>query len=86
MKIGNLQPFLQSYRDPPVYQADPECYNGAVRENYSWSQSITDADIYLHVCKSRATFVSRKFEKLLFRDLFNIKYSEKKRGIRDCVC
>nr|KAG5710222.1 hypothetical protein BaRGS_006741 [Batillaria attramentaria] len=35
-----------------MYQANPESYNGAVRENYSWSQSITDTDVRVTVPKS----------------------------------
>ena len=31
------------------FQANPESYNGAVRDNYSWSQSITDTDIRVKV-------------------------------------
>ncbi|KAF5395107.1 NudC domain-containing protein 3 [Paragonimus heterotremus] len=34
---------------PTVYQADPECYNGAVRDRYTWSQSIKDVDINIKV-------------------------------------
>ncbi|OON23790.1 CS domain protein [Opisthorchis viverrini] len=34
---------------PLVYQADPDCYNGAERENYTWSQSIKDVDIKVKV-------------------------------------
>jgi len=31
------------------FQACPESYNGARRENYSWSQTITDADVLVKV-------------------------------------
>ena len=31
------------------FQDNPESYNGAVRDNYSWSQSITDTDIRVKV-------------------------------------
>lgn len=31
------------------FQLNPESYNGAVRDNYSWSQSITDVDIHVKV-------------------------------------
>ncbi|XP_074647596.1 nudC domain-containing protein 3-like isoform X2 [Tubulanus polymorphus] len=34
---------------PETYVSNPECYNGAVRDNYSWSQSITDLDIRVKV-------------------------------------
>ncbi|KAK3089970.1 hypothetical protein FSP39_008118 [Pinctada imbricata] len=33
------------------YQANPESYNGAIRDNYAWSQSITDVDVYAQVPK-----------------------------------
>ena len=32
-----------------IYQANPESYNGAIRDNYSWSQSITDVDVRVKV-------------------------------------
>ena len=32
-----------------MFQANPESYNGAVRDNYSWSQSITDTDVRVKV-------------------------------------
>ncbi|XP_064628139.1 nudC domain-containing protein 3-like [Lineus longissimus] len=35
-----------------VYQANPESYNGAIRDNYSWSQMITDLDVRLSVPKN----------------------------------
>lgn len=31
------------------YQADPDSYNGAIRENYSWSQDYTDVEVRVHV-------------------------------------
>ncbi|ESP03847.1 hypothetical protein LOTGIDRAFT_110519 [Lottia gigantea] len=34
-----------------VYQANAESYNGAVRENFAWSQSITDIDVRVNVHK-----------------------------------
>ncbi|CAE1278682.1 unnamed protein product [Acanthosepion pharaonis] len=39
---------------PPskTYQADSESYNGAEREGYSWSQSITDCDLRVQVPKN----------------------------------
>ncbi|GAB1599815.1 nudC domain-containing protein 3-like [Argonauta hians] len=36
---------------PSNYQADSESYNGAERDNYSWSQSITDCDLRVKVPK-----------------------------------
>ena len=32
-----------------VYQADPQVYNGAERDNYNWSQSITDLDVRVKI-------------------------------------
>nr|XP_020443070.1 nudC domain-containing protein 3 [Monopterus albus]XP_020443071.1 nudC domain-containing protein 3 [Monopterus albus] len=34
------------------FQSDPDSYNGAVRENYSWSQDYTDVEIRVFVPKS----------------------------------
>ncbi|KAK6171407.1 hypothetical protein SNE40_019602 [Patella caerulea] len=39
-------------RQQKIFQANPESYNGAVRENYSWSQSITDVDVRVNVPKA----------------------------------
>jgi len=36
-------------RQQKKFQLNPESYNGAVRDNYSWSQSITDVDIHVKV-------------------------------------
>lgn len=38
--------------DQARYQADPESYNGAVRENYSWSQDYTDVEVRVRVPRS----------------------------------
>ncbi|XP_063240433.1 nudC domain-containing protein 3 isoform X2 [Bacillus rossius redtenbacheri] len=35
--------------DRRYYAADSKCYNGAVRDTYSWAQSITDVDIVVPV-------------------------------------
>ncbi|VDP06604.1 unnamed protein product [Schistosoma curassoni] len=32
-----------------VYQADPDCYNGANRDKYTWSQTIKDIDIKIKI-------------------------------------
>ena len=32
-----------------IYQANSESYNGAIRDNYSWSQNISDVDIRIKV-------------------------------------
>ncbi|XP_075963337.1 nudC domain-containing protein 3 [Anarhichas minor] len=34
------------------FQADPDSYNGAVRENYSWSQDYTDLEVRVFVPKA----------------------------------
>ncbi|XP_071321862.1 nudC domain-containing protein 3 [Trachinotus anak] len=34
------------------FQADPESYNGAVRENYCWSQDYTDVEVRVSVPKT----------------------------------
>lgn len=34
------------------YQANPDSYNGAMRENYSWSQDFTDVEIRVFVSKT----------------------------------
>ncbi|XP_041816232.1 nudC domain-containing protein 3 [Chelmon rostratus] len=34
------------------YQSDPDSYNGAVRENYSWSQDYTDVEVRVFVPKT----------------------------------
>lgn len=31
------------------FQKDPSSYNGAIRENYTWTQSIKDVDIRVKV-------------------------------------
>ncbi|CAH1795000.1 unnamed protein product, partial [Owenia fusiformis] len=36
-------------RKQTVYQENPESYNGAIRDKYSWAQSITDVDVYVKV-------------------------------------
>ncbi|KAM9800952.1 nudC domain-containing protein 3 [Neosynchiropus ocellatus] len=38
--------------DRDRYQADPESYNGAVRENYCWSQDYTDVEVRVLVPRS----------------------------------
>lgn len=44
------------------FQANPESYNGAVRDNYSWSQDYTDLEVRVpvpaHVIKGRQVSVS----------------------------
>ncbi|XP_008302972.1 nudC domain-containing protein 3 [Stegastes partitus] len=35
-----------------MYQSNPDSYNGALRENYSWSQDYTDVEVRVFVPKS----------------------------------
>ena len=37
------------FRQQKKFQLNPESYNGAVRDSYSWSQSITDVDVHVKV-------------------------------------
>jgi len=39
-------------RQQKKFQLSPESYNGAVRDNYSWSQSISDVDVHVMVYTS----------------------------------
>ncbi|KAL8173836.1 UNVERIFIED_CONTAM: hypothetical protein K2H54_027363 [Gekko kuhli] len=60
---------MRSVFDPKQeqFQANPDSYNGAVRENYSWSQDYSDLEIKVpvpkHILKGRqvmnAQFVGR---------------------------
>lgn len=40
------------FRDQGNFQADADSYNGAVRENYSWSQDYTDVEVRVVVPKT----------------------------------
>lgn len=35
-----------------TFQANPDSYNGAVRDNYTWSQDYTDVEVRVHVPKT----------------------------------
>jgi len=37
------------FRQQKKFQLNSESYNGAVRDNYSWSQSISDVDVRVEV-------------------------------------
>lgn len=43
---------ISIFRGQPKFQANPESYNGAVRENYSWSQDYMDVEVRVFVSKS----------------------------------
>lgn len=40
------------FRGQGKFQSDPDSYNGAVRENYSWSQDYTDVEVRVLVPKT----------------------------------
>lgn len=40
------------FRELESFQADADSYNGAVRENYSWSQDYTDVEVRVVVPKT----------------------------------
>ncbi|KAM9735042.1 nudC domain-containing protein 3 [Menidia menidia] len=42
-------PAAASGQDQNRFQADPDSYNGAVRDNYSWSQDYTDVEVRVFV-------------------------------------
>ncbi|XP_018549668.1 nudC domain-containing protein 3 isoform X2 [Lates calcarifer] len=42
----------KSADDQERFQSDPDSYNGAVRENYSWSQDYTDVEVRVFVPKA----------------------------------
>lgn len=54
---GLLLHFLFSLRGQEQFQRNPDSYNGAVRENYTWSQDYTDLELKVpvpqHVVKGR---------------------------------
>lgn len=43
---------LLCFRGQEKFQSDPDSYNGAVRENYSWSQDYTDVEVRVFVPKT----------------------------------
>lgn len=54
---GLSSDFWLSPRGQEQFQRDPDSYNGAVRENYAWSQDYTDLELKVpvpgHVVKGR---------------------------------
>lgn len=40
------------FRSQDNFQSDPDSYNGAVRETYSWSQDYTDVEVRVFVPKT----------------------------------
>ncbi|XP_037006167.1 nudC domain-containing protein 3 isoform X3 [Artibeus jamaicensis] len=66
---GSNMGAAQALREPPAppkrqeqFQRNPDSYNGAVRENYTWSQDYTDLELKVpvpaHVLKGRQVSVS----------------------------
>ena len=49
VKLFMMIKLMMMCRLQKEFQANPESYNGAVRDNYSWSQSITDTDVRVTV-------------------------------------
>lgn len=43
---------MSCFRGQEKFQSDPDSYNGAVRENYSWSQDYTDVEVRVVVPKT----------------------------------
>ncbi|XP_045213540.1 nudC domain-containing protein 3-like isoform X2 [Mercenaria mercenaria] len=61
-------------RQQQKFQENPESYNGAVRENYSWAQSITDLDLrvkvpsYIRKGRDVKVDISKKHVKVAHKD------------------
>lgn len=49
MKNSNKPEIFNELDEQEKFQKDPSSYNGANRENYSWTQSIKDIDIRVKV-------------------------------------
>ncbi|XP_068429964.1 nudC domain-containing protein 3 [Clinocottus analis] len=49
---GGSDPTTATEGSQEKFQSDPDSYNGAVRENYSWSQDFTDLEIRVFVPKT----------------------------------
>ncbi|CAH8628382.1 unnamed protein product [Schistosoma intercalatum] len=47
--VTNLTSKSEENDEFKVYQADPDCYNGANRDKYTWSQTIKDIDIKIKI-------------------------------------
>ncbi|KAL4240886.1 protein localization to pericentriolar material [Mactra antiquata] len=61
-------------RQQRKFQENPESYNGAVRDNYSWSQSITDLDVrvkvpdYIRKGRDAKVDIGKKHLKVSYKD------------------
>lgn len=47
----NMSPLSPPTRRQEQFQTNPDSYNGAVRENYTWSQDYSDLEIKVPVPK-----------------------------------
>ncbi|XP_008574091.1 PREDICTED: LOW QUALITY PROTEIN: nudC domain-containing protein 3, partial [Galeopterus variegatus] len=60
--LVGISPFLFFLRIQEQFQKNPDSYNGAVRENYTWSQDYTDLEVRVpvpkHVVKGKQVSVS----------------------------
>ncbi|KAK7895458.1 hypothetical protein WMY93_020783 [Mugilogobius chulae] len=50
--LGDQAAAAEPSNETQKYQSDPDSYNGAVRENYSWSQDATDVEVRVFVPKT----------------------------------
>ena len=60
LMLDNSFWYLYFFRLQKVFQNNSESYNGAMRDNYSWSQSITDADVRVKVCNIYHVFKEKE--------------------------
>uniref|UniRef100_A0A3P8VGM5 NudC domain containing 3 n=1 Tax=Cynoglossus semilaevis TaxID=244447 RepID=A0A3P8VGM5_CYNSE len=49
---SNPKPDMLRLRTQEKFQSDADSFNGAVRENYSWSQDYTDVEVHVFVPKA----------------------------------
>lgn len=47
--VVELYLYCLPFRGQNTFQANPDSYNGAVRESYTWSQDYTDVEVRVHV-------------------------------------
>lgn len=53
LNMSSLKKYLcLFFRSQNKYQENPDSYNGAVRENYSWSQDYSDVEVRVFVPKT----------------------------------
>lgn len=61
LKDANLD--LKTKQD--LFQCDPSSYNGAKRDNYSWTQSIKDIDVRVNVRDQLYIKLVKKFMRIV---------------------